>query len=303
MTKKFGARKARAPLTVRGKWEEHLHNNNKCNNNNNNENRADAKQAEEGQRKESAAPPPLPPASARKRAALAHHLVKAHVDRVAPVWAAGEAQSARGPATAPKTRAQRASRGAGTAHGHWRTAKMSIHTLTWWRVFLDILAQVPAETSFLLVGSCYGSDHTPDSPLLVASGKWCLHGYALRPRGARLLMHQVRHAVHTGSKERSDWARVRRFHNVRAKVTSGMRVPVDFITLVYSHPWLNGLAVNLKRAVADGLVYDPFQANPHSRWGFGGKPCLTAECIEKGYERFGGIIGQDPGIRSTIHGE
>ena len=63
-----------------------------------------------------------------KRAALAHHLVKAQVDRVAPVWAAGGRKA---PGVRPlrqATRARRASRGAGTAHGHWRTAKMSIHT-------------------------------------------------------------------------------------------------------------------------------------------------------------------------------
>ena len=176
--------------------------------------------------------------------------------------------------------------------------------LTWWQALLDILAQVPGSCSFLFVGSCFGQEFKPTDPLLMNQGKWCLHGYALRPRGARLLLNQARRALHTGESEHRDgWLQRQPKLNVRVNVTSGIRMPIDFIPLAYAPHWLGGLTVNLKRAVADGIVLDPFETYPHARWDWGGKQCLKESCRDAGYERFGGIIGQDPSITSTIHGE
>ena len=141
----------------------------------------------------------------------------------------------------------------------------------------SILPAIPHDVDFVYIGSCQ-PQHRPNESLLRPARRWCLHGYALTPRGARRLLSEMAKSHFVGVRERSAHP-----HGVsgRWRVRSGVRVPIDFVTKWHSDQWLHSHDVNEARAAADGIV--------------------SRECLSARADRSGGLIWQDRSLGSCIH--
>ena len=122
------------------------------------------------------------------------------------------------------------------------------------------------------------------------AGVWCTQAYAIKPLGARILLNQGRRAVHAMADNVKKWKALSFPQGVP---TPGFRMPIDFVTLHYGPAWLYSHAVNLQRAVSDGIVFDPAETHPYL-WSGMNKSDYK-------FDRMGGIVGQDPLLGTTMY--